>query len=411
MPNSLDIAFGRYWWILNVHENASGEVCACVTRVLRGRRTCVVDITFEGSLAECRNFQVQNGAAADGVLLLDNVSPVKMVTAGEGLDASESVSDFVGFKREDFDVVNSLDGKFAVLARHRAIENLVDEVAKVGFRILTHVPAMLVETTVLCSREMLDSTNIFTSFVDGVSKIWLFSAGEVLAFYQISDAQDKCAELVKFIKNRYVLGEVTVEEASLDEASLAKTVAEDAWLFHTDHLPSFRSLPNRRAMARIREAALFRRVFKACLGVGLISLLVTLSFWGGVAWYSSKSQTQIASFEKQIETRKELERVWKKLEADKAQTEVFLSHRSRVASALAVVASDIPGDLWVTHWSVSRGVHSMQGYAATSEDVSKFLSTLESEKSLVNVRLRTTEKTTWKKHNVVKFDLSMEEVR
>lgn len=411
MPNSLDIAFGQYWWILNVRENISGEACACVTRVLRGRRVCVADIAFEGSLAECRNFQAQNGGAADGVLLLDNVSPVKMVTAGAGIDASESVSDFVGFKRENFDVVNSLDGKFAVLALHRAIENLVDEVVKVGFKILTHVPAMLVETTVLCSREMLDSTNIFTRFVDGVSKVWLFSAGDLLAFYQIADAQDKCAELVKFIKNRYMLGEATVEEASLDEASLAKTVAEDAWLFHTDHLPAFRSLPNRSAMARIREAALFRRVFKACVGVGLISLLVTLSFWGGVAWYSSKSQTQIASFEKQIETRKELERVWKKLEADKAQTEVFLSHRSRVASALAVVAGDIPGDLWVTHWSVSRGVHSMQGYASTSEDVSKFLSTLESEKSFVNVRLRTTEKTTWKRHDVVKFDLSMEEVR
>lgn len=51
---------------------------------------------------------------------------------------------------------------------------------------------------------------------------------------------------------------------------------------------------------------------------------------------------------------------------------------------------------------------SLQGYSASSEEVSKFLSILEAEKKLVNVRLRSTEKTTFKRKPVVKFDLSAE---
>lgn len=172
----------------------------------------------------------------------------------------------------------------------------------------------------------------------------------------------------------------------------------------------FSTLPDSAAMARIREAAMFRRVFKACVGVLLATLFVTFAFWGGVSWYAAKSETQIAAFEKNIESRKELERVWKKLEADKAGTEKFLSHRSRVSSSLSIIAADLPADSWITHWSVHRNSLSLQGYSASSEEVSKFLSILESERKLVNVRLRTTEKTTFKRKPVVKFDLSAEVV-
>nr|WP_263859338.1 PilN domain-containing protein [Fibrobacter succinogenes] len=155
---------------------------------------------------------------------------------------------------------------------------------------------------------------------------------------------------------------------------------------------------------------MFRRAFKACVGILLATLLVTFAFWGGVSWYAAESETQIAAFEKNIESRKELERVWKKLEADKAGTEKFLSHRSRVATSLSIIAADLPANSWISHWAV-RGSHlSLQGYSASSEEVSKFLLTLESEKKLVNVRLRTTEKTTFKRKPVVKFDLGLEVV-
>ena len=65
-------------------------------------------------------------------------------------------------------------------------------------------------------------------------------------------------------------------------------------------------------------------------------------------------------------------------------------------------------DSWITHWSVNRNFHSLQGYSASSEEVSRFLATLEHEKRLVNVRLRATEKTTFKRKPVVKFDLTAE---
>lgn len=395
---ALSVSTGRYWWVLIV-RNCVGGGTAKILRVLRGcgNGHSYVDLSLDGTLEECRRFQVQNGGSADGVLLVDDATPAKMVQIGDE-----------EFKKENFEYVNSIDGDFAVVALRRSFEDLAEEVGKVEFKILAHLPQVFFEIEMLRQKDF-SGNKIFTNSSDGVSRCWFFVDGEPYAAYKVAE-DCRGADLVKFIKERYFLDSVEVEEIPLENEALARAVAEDSWLFRTDHLPVFSTLPDSAAVARIREAAMFRRTFKACVGILLATLLVTFAFWGGVSWYAAESETQIAAFEKNIESRKELERVWKKLEADKAGTEKFLSHRSRVATSLSIIAADLPANSWISHWAV-RGSHlSLQGYSASSEEVSKFLLTLESEKKLVNVRLRTTEKTTFKRKPVVKFDLGLEVV-
>ena len=112
-----------------------------------------------------------------------------------------------------------------------------------------------------------------------------------------------------------------------------------------------------------------------------------------------------------IQKQKELAAVLEKLENERAASESFLMQRSHVASSLKNFAVNVTDNVWITNWNVSRGNHSVQGYAITPEDLSDFLTSLEKERNLVNVRLKTTEKTTWNKLNVVKFSLGAEDVR
>ena len=396
---ALSVSAGRFWWVLVVHSRAGGGN-ARVLRVVRGRTAgrCVADFTFAGALSACREFQVQNGGGADGVLLVDDSTPVKVAQEGEA-----------EFQREGFETVRSIDGNFSLVALRREIDDLADDVCKAGFRILAHVHALFLEVEMLRSHDV-SVPKVFTSVSGDISRAWLFTDGEILASYKVS-CVNACQKIAEFIGERLFLKSFDVEDVSIDDTDMAKAVAEDAWLFRTSYLPAFSTLPDASAVARIREAALFRRVFKACVGILLATILVTLAFWGGVSWYADKTEVQVAAFEKNLETRKELERVWKKLEEDKAGIEKFLQHRSRISSTFSIFAKAIPAGAWISHWSVSRNVHSFQGYAVSPEELSKFLYALESERRLVNVRLRTTEKTTWKGRPVVRFNLTAEVIR
>lgn len=397
----MKILTGQYWWVLVVRD-CVGSGRAYIARVLRGKRSaCVINVSFTGSLADCRHFQVANGGSADGVILVDDSTPIKLHTDG-GAE----------FKRDDFEHVNSIDGGYAVVGLRRAIENIAGDVVKADFKILAHLPVLFFEVERIRQKSEAE-VKAFVSFADGVSKIWTFAGDELIATLKICDASSKnmCDQLVNFVKECYFVKSMDVVETSVSDEAVAIAAAEDAWLFRTDHLPAFSTNPDETAVARVREAALFRTVFKACICVLLATLFVSLAFWGGVAWYASSTQVQIAAFEKNIETRKELEKVWKKLEKDRAGTETFLSHRSQVSSSLSRILAALPENVWVDHWTFSRNIHSLRGYALSSEDVSLFLSSLEADRSLVNVRLRTTEKTTYRRKPVVKFDLTAEAIR
>ena len=176
-------------------------------------------------------------------------------------------------------------------------------------------------------------------------------------------------------------------------------------------MPAFAIAADKGALKRIREAALFRRVFKACVAIVLLSVIVLSLVWVGVDIYARQSQAMVQSLNSRIQKQKELSAVLEKLERDKNSSEKFLRHRSRVSASVSAFAALVPENVWIVRWGLSGGNHSVQGYAVSPEALSAFLASLENERAVVNVRLRTTEKTTWKKQPVVRFSLSAEDAR
>ena len=120
---------------------------------------------------------------------------------------------------------------------------------------------------------------------------------------------------------------------------------------------------------------------------------------------------KILGFKANVQKQKELSLVLERLENERAESESFLLHRSHVATSLKNFSVNVTDNVWITEWCIAKGGHSIQGYAITPEDLSDFLTVLEKERNLVNVRLKTTEKTTWKNHPVIRFSLSAEDVR
>ena len=150
---------------------------------------------------------------------------------------------------------------------------------------------------------------------------------------------------------------------------------------------------------------------KACFVIALLSLVTLLVFRVGTTVYVDRSESKIQGFKAKVQKQKEFALVLEKLETERAESESFLMHRSHVATSLNNFAINVTDNVWITNWHVSKGSHSVQGYAITPEDLSELLTVLEKERNLVNVRLKTTEKTTWKNHQVIRFSLSAEDVR
>ena len=401
----MNLATGRYWWVLVVGGMSSDESSSAhILRVVRGRSAgrSVVDISFSGALEECRRFQMQNGGGDDGILLVDDLTPVKVVS-----DEMDTAVDFPGYKEGCLDNVKAIGGDFSVVAMRASVESLAQEVQKWGFKILVHLPSLfaIVEQLVVEG----EGARLFTNCENGVARLLLFSGSNLLSGYRVLG--NSCDALVKYACDRFLLKDVPEETFSLDIEGMAKAVAEDAWLFRTDGMPAFAIAADKGALKRIREAALFRRVFKACVAIVLLSVILLSVVWVGVDVYARKSQAMVQSLNSRIQKQKELSAVLEKLERDKSSSEKFLMHRSRVSSSVSAFAALVPENVWIVRWGLSGGNHSVLGYAVSPDALSAFLASLENERAIVNVRLRTTEKTTWKKQPVVRFSLSAEDAR
>lgn len=399
----LDDVTGRFWWVLVVSDFAYAG-SAHILRVMRGRGAgrSFVDFSFSGTLAECREFQVKNGGGADGVLLVDCSTPVKIVSEEVG-----TVADFPGYKAENLDNVESISGDFSVVALKNSVENFVADIDKYGFKILLHVPSILIVT------EMLDISSeqpcLFTNCSEGFVHLLLALNGKIVAGYKV--VGENAEHLSNYVREHFFLKETDEKQFSMTPETLAKAVAEDAWLFRTDGVPAFHTTVDKGAVRRIHEAAFSRRVLKTCSVITLLSFVALLVFRIGTAVYVNRTESTIQGFKASIQKQKELSLVLEKLETERAESEAFLMNRSRVATSLSTFAMNVTDNVWISNWRVSRGSHSVQGYAVTPEDLSAFLTLLEKERNLVNVRLKTTEKTTWKNHQVIRFSLSAEDVR
>ena len=399
----LDDATGRFWWVLIVNDAANSSP-AQIMRVMRGRGAgrSFIDFSFSGTLEECREYQVKNGGGADGVLLVDCITPVKIVSEEVG-----SVADFPGYKAENLDTVESISGDFSVVALKSAVENFIAEVEKWGFKILLHVPSLLVAAELI--NVSSEEPCLYTNCDGGFVRLLLSSGGKIVAGYKV--AGDDCKRLASYVCERFFLKDVAEEPFTIESETIAKAIADDAWLFRTDGVPAFHTPADKGAIRRIREAAFSRRVLKACFVIALLSLVTLLVFRVGTTVYVDRSESKIQGFKANVQKQKELALVLEKLETERAESESFLMHHSHVATSLNNFADNVTDNVWITSWHVSRGSHSVQGYAITPEDLSELLTVLEKERNLVNVMLKTTEKTTWKNHQVIRFSLSAEDVR
>ena len=399
----LDDATGRFWWVLIVNDAANSSP-AQIMRVMRGRGAgrSFIDFSFSGTLEECREYQVKNGGGADGVLLVDCITPVKIVS-----DEVGSVADFPGYKAENLDTVEFISGDFSVVALKSAVENFVADVEKWGFKILLHVPSLLVVAELI--NVSTEEPCLYTNCDGGFVRLLLSSGGKIVAGYKVVGENVK--QLADFVCERFFLKDVAEETFSIESETIAKAIADDAWLFRTDGVPAFHTPADKSAVRRIREAAFSRRVLKACFVIALLSLVTMLVFRVGTAVYVDRSESKIQGFKVKVQKQKEFALVLENLETERAESESFLMHRSHVATSLSHFAANVTDNVWITSWHVSRGSHSVQGYSITPEDLSELLTVLEKERNLVNVRLKTTEKTTWKNHQVIRFSLSAEDVR
>lgn len=398
-----NILLGRYWWVLYVRPNmAENDSCAQLFCVVGKNGHGTVVKSFSGSLDECRQFQIINGGAADGVLLVNDMTPLKIVS-----EEICSTNDFPGYKPENFDSVESFSGAFLVMALKNAVESLAKDVENSGFKLLLHVPAVLLYSEQIGYED--NDPHIVLSEENGYTDLWLYLEGSLAAFYRVvGNQQDR---LPNYICERFVLGTIPPEKISVTKECLAKTIADDAWLFKIDNVPAFHTAVDKKAVSRINEAAIFRRTLKMCALILAVSMIVLFAFEVGYNVYKQSSETQIQSFESRMKKQKELELVWEKLERDKASSEAFLKIKTHTAGSLEIIASHVPENVWLDHWNVSKQIHSVRGYANSSEALSAFLSALENERKLINVRLRTTEETTWKNTQVVRFDLVAEAVQ
>lgn len=403
LQKMLDDATGRFWWVLVVNDAANSSL-AQIMRVMRGRGVghSFIDFSFSGTLEECREFQVKNGGGADGVLLVDCVTPVKIIS-----DEVGSVVDFPGYKSENLDTVESISGDFSVVALKNAIENFVADVEKWGFKILLHVPSMLIAAELI--NVSSEEPCLYTNCDGGFARLLLSSGGKIVAGYKV--VGNDCKRLASYVCERFFLKNVAEETFSIEPETIAKAIADDAWLFRTDGVPAFHTPADKGAIRRIREAAFARRVLKVCFVIALLSLVTLLVFRIGSTVYVEHSESKILGFKAIVQKQKDLAFVLENLESERAESESFLLHRSHVATSLNNFATNVTDNVWITNWHISKGSHSVQGYAIAPEDLSEFLSVLEKERGLVNVRLKTTEKTTWKNHQVVRFSLSAEDVR
>ena len=158
----------------------------------------------------------------------------------------------------------------------------------------------------------------------------------------------------------------------------------------------------------MREASLFRKVLKAACGVTVFSVIGTFAFEIVNYFGESSTEKERIAYEKQLDSEKEFSKVVQDLEKQVEKTRGFLTHRSKIATQILALSKALPADSWITSWRIDGLRHSVQGLALNSDDISGFLQTLENSGNFKNVRLRTTEKTTYKKKPAVKFDILAE---
>ncbi|MDR1760361.1 MAG: PilN domain-containing protein [Fibrobacter sp.] len=425
-----DILLGRFFWCLEYRHPK-----ARLVRFLRGRQKIVPAETFSGTLEECAGFLLKHGSALDGVLVLDDSFPVRLISSEEfsllAADGEDAVF-LPGVPYSELKIVENLSGDAVALLAKSAVESRIAELEQKGFLPLQLVPASFFYAG-LFSPGKDSEGDIFIRANSVFSEIWVFQNAEFATAHRISGGLETLSHYFSdFYFQRYpasreypvrLAGEEIFNAAAVSEAlsspvevmtpekDVLEVLAEDAWLLGIAKLPSWGSTVNSDPYRRLREARVFRKFLKVALSFTLGSLVVAALLWLSVAGYDFSRRNDRLELEKKIEAGRELASFSKKMEKDRHDLEELLKKKTRHASSLTEVIRVLDPGMWFSQIDIQGDRISLVGYALQENQISAYLSALEKSSALTRVRLRTTEKTTWRKRTVFRFHLVAEEVR
>ncbi|MFA6837107.1 MAG: PilN domain-containing protein, partial [Fibrobacteraceae bacterium] len=314
------------------------------------------------------------------------------------------------------------------LCLDRSCEVLVAELERKGFAPLQVIPSAFLYPSMFSVQPDLEG-EIFIRATDTYYDIWIYGEGVFQAYHRIvkdritSFFNQFCPEHYPAVASfpvRLLNGDTSSVDSLQKEIGLSVTIvaqkhdileslAEDAWLFGWEKLPSLGTGKDTIPSKRLHESAAFRKVLKIA-GTFLAFSLALVGVLGlFVAGYGFYTRSDRIDLEKKASIGRELSSMSEKLEKDRVEAESLLRHRTRHASPLSLLVQALPEGMWLTRWDIQGGRYFIQGFATEAQDVSIFLSRLEESPAFTQVRLRTTEKTNWKRKPVVRFDLVAEE--
>ncbi|MFA6733757.1 MAG: PilN domain-containing protein [Sphaerochaetaceae bacterium] len=422
------ILSGNSWWCLERSSDAS-RISQWVH--INGRASRIG--AFSGSLLQCKVYQCAHCGGEDGVLFLDDSVPPRLLAAdGDSPFAGDDggATYIPGFQTADFRTVRPEGRTFSVTLATKAAEASAAEAEQAGFRILAQCPAVIFQTEALPVHPE-NPAEIFLSIYADHSDCWLFSAGNLLAFHRIAacDGERLSSLVKKDFQKRHALPDspkIQYKAYETPEPGLAKFLeasgaasfepsgdpaayaAEDAWMFHTDALPSVCPSPSGQALSRLREAALFRKTARLSGAVILISALALVLLSIFVISYRLYTKNDVAAIETALENQRKIDALSMQLAGERQTAEDFLRYKSDAAASMVALSRLLPPDVWLTNWELTDGKQTLNGFALSEASVSAFLSALEKSGTFTAVRLRTTEKTTWNGKPAVRFDLVTE---
>jgi Tfp pilus assembly protein PilN len=416
--NYLNLCLGNFWWTI--------EISTSGTRLIRwlknGKSIEKLDY-FEGTLEECFQYLILHGSSLDGVLVAEDSIPYRFLSLEEyhQIQSSPNEANFLpGISVSELQVIESLSENAVAICGKRRYDDLMNEIKQQGFIPISVVPAAFLYASYF-PLDKKENGQIFIRVTKTFFEIWVFNNGAFLSCHRfLEDANRLDVFLNQFYTNRYPLSNdysiSLIENEILDATTVSakinkkvnsislqedilKRLAEDAWMQKME----------KSSMGRLREIDWFRKILKGFGLFSLASLALVVILWLLMNVYSFYTQKDKLELEKKIEARKEMALITQKLEKDRIQLESLLMQRTRHSSSLTELVSTLPDNMWLSQIEIQGNRISIQGYASQEEEVSLYLSRLEKSSIFTRVRLKTTEKTSWKKKVVVRFDLVAEE--
>jgi Tfp pilus assembly protein PilN len=363
------------------------------------RKTC----EFSGTLKECGKYLAEQNASWDGVWVLDDTLPVRLVPQGE-FAASENALFLPGVSDAELRIAQgSREGFPVAVCQERACEALLETLAESGVRVLGLVP-MSQFLTAFVPASPDKELEVFRREGGQFWDLWVFQRGALLQHNRVAKADAVQEEYLRgFLAGRFPgteLSPVVNFEPPQDPLLLLAQESDP---------PSLGQLQAEVPERRARQASMFRGAFKISVRALLALLTLYALLAGGLAVHRSLTSTDREAMERRRSVMQEISANARALEAQKNAVATVLQKRTRHAERIAAVAQELPKNLWLETWSIQGGKYRLVGHALASEDISQLLAALEGSPYFHHVRLHGTEHTTKRGRGAVRFEMTLEE--